>query len=107
MNGDIPHNRAYLRGLTNVELVDLLGSESSTGNEMDNRRCIKSVREELLRRLEPASSSTKFTAEIDSDTAFIPPFGTVRVCRGCGCLVAGGPTACRRCAEGKSDAREA
>jgi len=39
------------------------------------------------------------TAEVDSDTAFIPPFGTVRVCRGCGCLVAGGPTVCRRCAE--------
>ncbi len=39
------------------------------------------------------------TAEVDSDTAFIPPFGTVRVCRGCGCLVAGGPTSCRRCAE--------
>jgi hypothetical protein len=33
------------------------------------------------------------------DTAFIPPFGTVRVCRGCGCLVAGGPTICVRCAE--------
>jgi len=35
------------------------------------------------------------------DTAFAPPFGTIRVCRGCGCLVAGGPTACVRCAEAK------
>lgn len=35
----------------------------------------------------------------DSDTAFAPPFGTIRVCRWCGCLVAGGPTACVRCAE--------
>lgn len=33
------------------------------------------------------------------DTAFAPPFGTVRICRVCGCLVAGGPTACVRCAE--------
>lgn len=33
------------------------------------------------------------------DGAFAPPFGTIRVCRGCGCLVAGGPTACARCAE--------
>jgi hypothetical protein len=33
------------------------------------------------------------------DTAFAPPFSTIRVCRGCGCLVAGGPTACNRCAE--------
>ena len=59
MNGDIPHNRAYLKGLTNVELVDLFGSESSTGNEMDNRRCIKSVREELLRRLEALSGGQR------------------------------------------------
>ena len=32
-------------------------------------------------------------------TAFAPPFGTIRQCRVCGCLVAGGPTACVRCAE--------
>jgi len=31
------------------------------------------------------------------DGAFAPPFGTIRVCRACGCLVAGGPTACGRC----------
>lgn len=36
---------------------------------------------------------------IDKDTAFAPPFGTIRKCRVCGCLVAGGPTACARCAE--------
>lgn len=35
---------------------------------------------------------------IDSDTAFAPPFATIRACRHCGCLVAGGPTACVRCA---------
>ena len=34
-----------------------------------------------------------------TDTAFAPPFGTIRVCGACGCLVAGGPTACARCAE--------
>ena len=34
-----------------------------------------------------------------TDTAFAPPFGTIRQCRVCGCLVAGGPTACARCAE--------
>lgn len=33
------------------------------------------------------------------DGAFAPPFGTVRACVGCGCLVAGGPTACARCAQ--------
>ena len=33
------------------------------------------------------------------DTAFAPPFGTIRQCQVCGCLVAGGPTACVRCAE--------
>lgn len=35
---------------------------------------------------------------VSSDTAFAPPFATIRVCRGCGCLVAGGPTVCMRCA---------
>lgn len=34
------------------------------------------------------------------DTAYAPPFGTIRACRVCGCLVAGGPTACVRCADG-------
>ena len=37
-----------------------------------------------------------------TDTAFAPPFGTIRQCRVCGCLVAGGPTACARCAEAGS-----
>ena len=36
---------------------------------------------------------------IDKKTAFVPPFGTIRQCRVCGCLVAGGPTACARCAK--------
>lgn len=36
---------------------------------------------------------------VDKDTAFAPPFGTIQKCRVCGCLVAGGPTACARCAE--------
>jgi hypothetical protein len=31
------------------------------------------------------------------DGAFAPPFGTIRACRVCGCLVAGGPTMCMRC----------
>jgi hypothetical protein len=33
------------------------------------------------------------------DGAFAPPFGTIRVCIDCGCLVAGGPTRCVRCAK--------
>jgi hypothetical protein len=39
---------------------------------------------------------------VSPDGAFAPPFGTIRQCRGCGCLVAGGPTACVRCAEEKT-----
>lgn len=31
------------------------------------------------------------------DGAFAPPFGTIRACLDCGCLVAGGPTRCSRC----------
>jgi hypothetical protein len=38
---------------------------------------------------------------VNEDTAFAPPFGTVRACRVCGCLVAGGPAACTRCADEK------
>lgn len=37
---------------------------------------------------------------VSEDTAFAPPFGTVRACVACGCLVAGGPTRCGRCAGG-------
>lgn len=33
--------------------------------------------------------------------AFVPGLGTVRECRRCGCLIAGGPTACKRCAAEK------
>lgn len=35
---------------------------------------------------------------VSEDTAFAPPFGTIRMCIACGCLVAGGPTRCARCA---------
>lgn len=41
----------------------------------------------------------------DTDTAFAPPFGTIRKCRVCGCLVVGGPTVCTRCAEPGPDGR--
>lgn len=37
--------------------------------------------------------------KVSEDTAFAMPFGTVRKCLGCGCLVGGGPTRCGRCAE--------
>ena len=40
---------------------------------------------------------------VSEDTAFAPPFGTVRACIGCGCLVVGGPTRCVPCAKGASD----
>lgn len=43
---------------------------------------------------------------IDEDTAFAPPFGTIRKCVSCGSLVAGGPTACARCADGKHESEE-
>lgn len=33
-----------------------------------------------------------------SPSAFIPGLGTVHECLNCGCLVAGGPTRCKRCA---------
>jgi hypothetical protein len=53
---------------------------------------------EFLKRL-----ATKDTGQatawvpVTDDTAFAPPFGTIRKCDVCGCLVAGGPTRCARC----------
>lgn len=84
MNGDLPHNKAYLRGLTTVELVDLLESESSIGNEMDNRKRVMSVREELLRRLDSDSIGSRCVACNGSgryDSAGSPPCGA---CAGSG-----------------------
>lgn len=43
---------------------------------------------------------------IDKDTAFAMPFGTIRACRHCGCLTAGGPTACVRCVKEIDDAEK-
>lgn len=34
---------------------------------------------------------------VTEDTAYGPPFGTIRKCQSCCCLVAGGPTSCVRC----------
>ena len=47
---------------------------------------------------EVISSGTPWRAT-DSDTAFASPFGAIRQCIDCGCLVGGGPTRCGRCAK--------
>ena len=49
----------------------------------------------VLNRVEPGGPTWRVSG---GDTAYASPFGTIRVCRACGCLVAGGPTACGRCA---------
>jgi hypothetical protein len=46
----------------------------------------------------PGSSAPAVWHEVAADTAFAPPFGTIRKCIDCGALVAGGPTRCGRCA---------
>lgn len=35
---------------------------------------------------------------VTEDTAFAPPFGTIRACSTCGVLIAGGPSICSACA---------
>jgi hypothetical protein len=45
---------------------------------------------------DPSAALAK--AQATDDTAFIPPFGTVRKCFDCGCLVAGGLGRCGLCA---------
>jgi len=51
----------------------------------------------------PTAAARVEVAEPDwhavDDGAFARPFGTVRKCIDCGCLVAGGPTRCGRCAD--------
>ena len=49
-------------------------------------------------KLEQRPSATP--KDLDVATGFWEPFGTVRECINCGCLVAGGPTRCIRCAKG-------
>lgn len=43
------------------------------------------------------------TLSPDLPQAYVPGLGTVRPCRDCGCLVAGGPTRCRPCATRADD----
>ena len=62
------------------------------------------LREVVLRMRRDAEQAQ--WCRTDSDTAFASPFGTVRTCRGCGCLVAGGPTACTRCVDGEHPSKE-
>ncbi len=52
---------------------------------------------EALSRAGKAEQQSAAWAQV-GDGAFAYPFGTVRKCIGCGCLVAGGPTRCGRCA---------
>lgn len=47
---------------------------------------------------EPQADDGHWWRAVSQDTAFAPPFGTIRKCYGCGALVAGGPTCCARCA---------
>jgi hypothetical protein len=75
------------------------------------RALASGIEEEFLRPeatdVQSEPDSTNVPAEVHEsgwqwrptgdDAAFAPPFGTIRVCRACGCLVAGGPTACVRC----------
>lgn len=50
----------------------------------------------------PKTDTADRWQRVSDDTAFAPPFGTVRQCVGCGCLVTGGPTRCGRCAAKRS-----
>jgi Domain of unknown function (DUF3850) len=52
----------------------------------------------VAKMVEPGDNLLSTWAQVNQDTAYAAPFGTIRVCHGCGALVAGGPTACGRCA---------
>lgn len=53
--------------------------------------------ERLYNAAHGGTQKSAVSSTLSPSEAFIPGIGTVRVCRACGCLVAGGPTACRRC----------
>ena len=77
------------------------------------RRSVEDLRKEIawLRESPTPSAETPAEATVPAgvheagwqwrptgeDTAFAPPFGTIRACRHCGCLVAGGLNVCARC----------
>lgn len=67
---------------------------------MDHLRAeVRSLRAHVASEPERTAAAAAQWRAVDEDTAFAPPFSTIRVCRGCGCLVVGGPTVCNRCAE--------
>jgi len=90
-------DQATLRSLAGVDRAALIEELAAARRERDdwNARAtaLESERDEAL-----AATAGQWR-RVSEDTAFAPPFSTIRVCRGCGCLVAGGPTACNRCAE--------
>ena len=61
---------------------------------------------EAVSTIETLRSGTSWR-RVSDDTAFAPPFGTIRKCRVCGCLVAGGPTCCVRCVKEEDKAKVA
>ena len=52
-----------------------------------------------VRRMREEIAAAGQWRRVTADTAFAAPFGTIRACGGCGCLVTGGPTRCARCAQ--------
>ena len=91
------NGQRVLRSLAGEERAALIEELAAARRERDDWNARATAME--AERDEALSAVAGQWRRVDDDTAFAPPFSTIRVCRHCGCLVAGGPTACNRCAE--------
>lgn len=89
------------------QVTALLGERLQLMADIELHRADKDLAQAALRDLAAKQRDTSEDGRVhlqwtvhkdDADTAFVPIFGTIRVCRHCGCLVAGGPNACTACA---------
>jgi rubrerythrin len=89
---EVEEELADLKDVINDSLPHYHNSDEE-GDECNEAEKVEAAGD-TLRRM-----NTNGQRRIDSQTAWIPPFGFIYKCGGCGCLVAGGPTACGRCVQ--------
>lgn len=56
------------------------------------------IEDEQLKSKSPDPRDVASRLMNEEKQAYIPGLGTIRECLDCGCLIAGGPTRCKRCA---------
>lgn len=78
-----------------LPLDALISEVEATLNDWRNRVAYSEDEARVMRKTLDAFTASHWHPV--GDGAHAAPFGTIRVCRSCHCLVAGGPTECGRC----------